>query len=343
MRTLHPFGISLITLRSNPVSHRKKNRPPTHEDQHTVGKNTPSPPSMPATPETSISQHNDGRPRRHRDTRLILRLIRRWCLQKLKRSWDWNKVVGIGTLALALTSLLGLWYTKQALNDGRRVFEATQRPLVSLGRKDGKLADFVLDPNVPARNVGIKIYLQNGGQSAALSPNLGLLPLGLVLNGIGTGQSRPPLMPIAQNMFHQLSRTADKEGRYGTNGALESASVAPQSEYVYYFPDQITREQYEDMVQGRRAYLLWGRCEYCDALGNYTCHMFSLFWQGPPVNEFTKMTETNCAWQYGYPPILDPTQHNLLPCEQPEEREKREKYERDDLLKKAVDPPPKQK
>lgn len=186
---------------------------------------------------------------------------RRWW-----RDADSNKIIAFGTILLGALGIAGLVLTYEALSDNRKAFEATQRPFVSLGRKDGTIAEFVVpkDPDLPDQNVGIKIYLQNGGQSPALTPNLGLLPLNLVLNGIGTGQSTPPKVPLQKNNFQHLLRSADKNGGHQSNAGV--ASIAPQSEYVYFFSDQISREQYESMIRGQRALMLMGICEYCDAL-----------------------------------------------------------------------------
>ena len=82
-----------------------------------------------------------------------------------------------------------------------------------------------------------------------------------------------------------------------------------------------------------------GICEYCDALGQYTCRQFELFWQGPPLNAFSEINEMDCALLYGYPPKAIPGQKYLLPCEQPDEREAREKQERAELLRRAATAP----
>lgn len=54
---------------------------------------------------------------------------------------------------------------------------------------------------------------------------------------------------------------------------------------------------------------------------------------------FSEVNEMDCAMSYGYPPIVIPGQKYLLPCEQPNEREAREKQERIEMLKRAATPP----
>jgi hypothetical protein len=273
----------------------------------------------------------DKRTEHYRYFRFVWRSVRRWC--KL----DWNKAAGIATLVVALTSVATLGYTAKSLKDGRKAFEATQRPSVSIGRKDGKIAEFAVpSSDVADPNVGIRIFVQNGGQSAALTPNLGLLPLNVTFSGIGTPPSKPPVVPLMQNDFHHLVRYTSSKSLPGG----DTSSIAPQSEYSFVFRDQVTRETYDSLMQGKSLLLISGICEYCDLLGNYTCRWFSLSWRGPPFNEFSKDGETDCALLYSYPPKAMPDQRYLLPCEQPEEREAREKYERADILKKAEPSPP---
>jgi hypothetical protein len=85
----------------------------------------------------------------------------------------------------------------------------TERPLVSLGRKDGTVAEFTVPDNtVPDRKVGLKIYLQNGGQSPALTPNVGLL-MGNMETLVRIGQPPPPQQPpILQEPRFQLASAA---------------------------------------------------------------------------------------------------------------------------------------
>ncbi len=129
---------------------------------------------------------------------------------------DPNRIVAIGTLLLGIVGVIGLRLTYDSLLESRQAFESTQRPVISVGRKDGTVAEFVVpqDPTLADQNVGIKVYLQNAGQSAALSPKLGLLPMNIIIDGIGAMPSAQPKTPLQKNAFTPLSRYKDRNGNY---------------------------------------------------------------------------------------------------------------------------------
>jgi hypothetical protein len=248
----------------------------------------------------------------------------------------WGLYAGITVAAIYALQYSAMLQSNQAV---QRAFESSQRPMVSIGRKDGMVAEFVVPaPEMPNQNVGIKVYVQNGGQSPAITPNVSLINQVLVLGPSEMGQSAPPKFPLFQNKPNQLVRTTNKDGGRGTNARV--GSISPQSEYVYYFPDQVSREQYESLIRRQRVAMVEGICEYCDVLGQYTCRSFSLFYYGSPFNAFAEVNEMDCAPMYTYLPAVS-GQTYLLPCEQPDEREAREKQEKKELLKRASAPPPK--
>lgn len=331
------------------MGRRKKNKPaPTgHHHPYEGGTHTTQVASI--TPNQQTEEHHntaEDKKAHGKDywySRFVRRPIRQFYIRCLLcwRKADPNGIIAFGTILLGLIGVGGLILTYESLQDSRQIFRETQKPSVSLGRRDGVLAEFVVpqDATLPDQNVGIKIYVQNGGQSAALTVNLGLLPLNLVLNGIGMGQSAPPKVPLQVNRFQHVLRSRNQNGGWGVSGG-SPVSIPPQSEYIYYFPDQVTREQYDSMIQGRRTLLLNGICEYCDSFGEYSCRQFELFWQGAPINTFSEISETDCTMFYGYPPQTTLGETYLLPCEQPDEREERENEERKELLKRAANPPP---
>jgi hypothetical protein len=209
----------------------------------------------------------------------------------------------------------------------------TEQPVVSLGRKDGTVAEFAVpNNNMPDQQIGIKIYLQNGGQSPALTPNVEIVQKQIVQLG------QPPSNWInipEQHFIHHLFRSRNASG-----GTLSyyTGSMAPQSERVYFFPNELTRQQY-DLTQppGTRT-LISGYCEYCDLSGQYICRHFELVYRGSPFNAFAEVTEADCAIEYRYP-SPPPGQQFLLPCEQPEERQAREQIERGELRRGAQNLP----
>jgi hypothetical protein len=216
-------------------------------------------------------------------------------------------------------------------------FELSERPSVTLGRKDGTIADFTVPKDLSAnRPIGLKLYLQNGGRSPALSLNIGLGTSPLNLLAAGHGPSKQPFQPQG-GMFHHLVRSRSKDGKSSSDTG--GISIPPQSEYVHIIPNQFSQEQWQRTLNGEIAPMVEVMFDYCDEFGNYYCHWISLFYQGPPVNTFLELNDNDCANLYYYPPV-GTDQVFLLPCEQPKEREEREKKEREKMIEDAANAAP---
>ncbi len=239
-------------------------------------------------------------------------------------------MVGL-TAMLAFTAIITNFQTCLALRDSREAFRTSQRPYVNLGRKDGTIADFAFDKEHPDKPAGLKVYLQNGGQSAALNPRVSIF-MALILNGVGTSSEANPYQPHPES-FDYIYRYKSKGG---VGGAYSMDSIPPQAEYVHYVPNLFSSEQLQSFRDGRRAPVLRGMLQYCDEFGNYTCGMFGLFWNGPPMNGFTVTDQADCTFLYSYPKNPPPDNGEyVLPCEQPAERDEREKAERAEMLKRG--------
>ncbi len=213
-------------------------------------------------------------------------------------------------------------------------FELSQRPYLSLGRKDGTVAEFTVPNDLTVNQpIGLKLYFQNGGLSPALAVNIGLLFPPQILVSAGANPTlKQPFQPQHRG-FNFVLRSRDKNG--GMNYSAGGISIAPQSEYVYSLPHQFSQEEWQDVLKGEGAPIINGVFAYCDEFGHFSCRFFSLDYEGPPENVFFESPETNCANMYGYPPAKS-GQIYLLPCEQPNEREEREKKERQDMIEAAA-------
>jgi hypothetical protein len=266
----------------------------------------------------------------YRHFRFIYRVCRRSGVCPL----DSNKIIACGTVLLGIVGVGGLVLTEMSLKDNRRAFDRTQRPIVSLGRKDGIVAKFAVpSEDVPNQNVGIKIYVQNGGQWPALAPRVSLTTPVIVLGPAGMVQTKAPQFPLSRNQSGFMVRSKNADG--GTQETLTVGSISPQSEYAFYFPDEVSREQYDSLIWRQRVAIINGMCEYCDVLGNYTCRQFTLVYHGSPFDAFAELNEMDCALYYSYPPKASPALTYLLPCEQPAERKDREENEKKEILKNA--------
>jgi hypothetical protein len=264
----------------------------------------------------------------------------------LRRLLDFLDGITIQRLALivAFFALFVTWYqacsTKDALKETRKEFEVIQRPLVSLGRKDGTVAEFV-EPKDSSQPVSIRLYVQNGGQASALIPNIGILSATLV----GPASGRPEGMSITKPQFRTFKPLLRfREGLVMNQSNGTGGPIPPQAEYVYVVPDLLSKAQVDSIRGGQSSLLLSGELEYCDDFGRYSCRLFQLNFDGPPINAFSEVSEDDCALLYSYPPPA-PGRTYLLPCEQPEERVAREESLKQELAKRAIatairSPPP---
>jgi hypothetical protein len=140
----------------------------------------------------------------------------------------------------------------------RQNFQATQRPYVSLGRKDGTLAEFVEPKDKsPTEPVGIKLYFQNAGQSAALTPNVGILATTLFLTK-GASPSVHPFRPQSDNFQHLFRIRTGSSVSVGTGGGGGAGSIAPQSEFIHLSPRQVSEEQLSALRAKQRLLILNG-------------------------------------------------------------------------------------
>jgi hypothetical protein len=176
------------------------------------------------------------------------------------------------------------------------------------------------------------VYLQNGGQSAALSPTISIY-MYFILNGSGVQSETAPYRGQPEG-FEYIYRYKTKNGGGGTGS---TDSIPPQSEYVHFVPNLFSSQQLESFREGQRSPTLQGMLQYCDVFGNYTCRQFDLFWNGPPMNAFAEINQMDCVFLYSYPKSPPPDGGKyILPCEQPDEHNEREKAERAELLKRAA-------
>jgi hypothetical protein len=250
--------------------------------------------------------------------------------------FETNTVVAVGTAFLVLVGIGSLVEAKWSLDENRQSFEISEHPYVSLGRKDGIIAEIV-EPKAPASPnalIGLNIYLKNGGRGPALTPNLGIM-LGATFLAKGAS-SKYAVQPRPEKLQRLLRWRSTKDNSVHSN--VDTSPILADSEFVHYAPDQFTQEQATALLHGQRITLLMGQFEYCDEFGNYSCRQFDLFYQGEPFNRFVEGGGFDCTDWYQFPP-RQPDQIYLPPCEQPDEREAREEEERKREIKFAAEAP----
>lgn len=240
-------------------------------------------------------------------------------------------------IELAALIVVGV-YTRQACvanTIASQNFEISKRPSISMGNRNGVIAEFETPSDtVPDAPIGLKVYFQNGGPSAALTFNVGMGvgPISLVARGFAPIK---PFKPFNQTFSPLLRLTNKTHTAFGGSGV--GGSIPPQSQYVEILPQQFSREQRDRAMRGEIAPVVDLMFDFCDEFGNYYCRWATLSWQGPPDNVFVENTEVDCGNVYSYPPAR-PDAVYLLPCEQPDERGKRERAERQSMLEAAANP-----
>lgn len=242
------------------------------------------------------------------------------------------KATVIATLMLALAAIITNFQTCYAFKDSREAFQTSQRPYVSLGRKDGTVAEFAFDNAHPDNPVGLKVYLQNGGQSAALSLRISISVPIIVNAGKAHYETGP-----SRKKFEAFEPIYRYKFKGGGEGSVNSNSIPPQSEFVHFDPNLFSSEVVKAFREGQQTALLPGVLEYCDIFGNYTCTSFTLTWFGPPISAFGGVLQGDCGPGYTYPEHPPPFGGIYIqPCEQPDERQEREKAEHAEMLKRTA-------
>ncbi len=169
----------------------------------------------------------------------------------------------------------------------QKTFEVSQQASVTLGRKDGVVAEFrnARNPNVQD---GLVLYFQNSGHMPA--------KLKWGINEWLT-ESPPTLLPGA-NKFRPMMRTRNKKTGdisedWSTDGSIGGDAVREVA--VGYLPPGFV----DSLSKANKSFKVNGTFEYCDELGRYACRNFSLAYQPRPFGTFRIIGDQACpdrAW-----------------------------------------------
>lgn len=218
------------------------------------------------------------------------------------------------TAALAGTAIVTNFQTCSALRDSRTTFEESQRPYVSIGKRDGTIGNFSELANANG-NVAVVLYFHNGGNLPASRFNPRLFA---------------PTGPTPETQLH-MARLTNSQTTLYINGLKE---IARDSDDTESFPDWISAADVVAAKAGKKIIPVNGFFEYCDEFGNYTCREFSISFDGS-TDEFNLLQSNECRYEY---PVVIPTLPAALeyvpPCpssdEQKEEQAAVKQYIEDD-------------
>lgn len=189
----------------------------------------------------------------------------RWLL-KLFDSHS-SSVSALATVAIVGLTYVYVEYSKKQWEIAQDTLQLSQRAYVTLGKKDGVIADFVV-PKDPNQNAEVVIYFQNSGHlpaKFAWGTVVPLLTKDSKNRSTGINYTHP---------YQGFSRMKDrKTGSVTEQG--ESSQIAGDSVLVSTL-GVISQKDLADLPANDMGVLILGMYEYCDELGNLSIHDFGL-------------------------------------------------------------------
>jgi hypothetical protein len=232
----------------------------------------------------------------------------------------------VGTLATVGIAVLTIFYVKYSKRQWETMLAAngitqsalnmSQRAYVTIGRKDGVVADFVT-PKDPKQNAEILIYFQNTGRLPAK------FAWGTKAQ-FGANGARANYTGIIYTHPHReyMSRTREKSnGGTGDHGG--GTIIAGDSVLVAKLGEISQKDLGALPASNAAGLVIAGMFEYCDELGNETLRWFILGYRpNAPVSSlsFTLVGIDSLPAPSVPPPTAE--REYLPPCETPAEREK---------------------
>lgn len=196
----------------------------------------------------------------------------------------------------------------------QQTLRVSQGAYVTIGRKDGVIADFVVPKN-PNQNAEIVIYFQNSGHLPAKfvwGTMAAFLEAGGKKQSTGINYTHP--------FKGMITRTRDiKTGSIGEQG--ESSVIAGDSVFISTL-GTISQKDLVEMPANNMGNLILGMFAYCDELGTYSVRSFGLRYRS---NAPSSSLSFDLAEDSNFPilplPKSTATTEYLPPCETANERE----------------------
>jgi hypothetical protein len=171
----------------------------------------------------------------------------------------------------------------KAAQDAADIAKRSQRSYISVGKKDGVVAAFVT-PKDPTKNSEIVIFFQNTGRVPArfawgIRMDTGYMILGSIRTAGIKSLHEFKGLPVALR---------DKTGKIMRwSGGTETSVIAGDSVFVSTL-GVISHDDLEALPRKLQGVLLPGKYQYCDDLGNFSEHDFSLGYRNnAPISDLT--------------------------------------------------------
>jgi len=200
----------------------------------------------------------------------------------------------------------------------REAVETANQSYVTIGRKDGVVADFVI-PKDHRQNVEIVIYFQNSGHLPAKF-NWGTMV------SFGETGTKKTYSGVKYTHPYQggFSRARDKKTG-SISGPKDSAIIAGDSVFVSTL-GVISKKDLLELPANDIGLLVFGMFEYCDELGNSSSRQFALRYRSEaPSSSLSFDLLSDIAFPVSTLPESTATTEYLPACETFAEREKNKK------------------
>lgn len=187
--------------------------------------------------------------------------------------------------------------SQNAANIARDTLQISQGAYVSIGRKDGVIAEFKKSTS-PKFSDGLVMYFQNSGHLPATF-NWGI---------------EPSTLPLRPHPFAPMMRTRNKKTGAISESFSGAAVIGGESVQQFTVGD-LPPGFIDSMSQSNQPLTVNGTYEYCDELGRYSCKMFSLYYQRIPYDNFRLLIEQECPDRsFLGKTVPDPEEETLPVC-----------------------------
>jgi hypothetical protein len=170
-----------------------------------------------------------------------------------------GSITALATIVIAALTFTYVEYSKRQWKVAQDTLTIGQRAYVTIGRKDGVVADFIV-PKDRSQNAEIVLYFHNSGHVPAVfswAPDIGFLGAGSKKkSGIIFTHPSGPMYPLVQH-------------------PAQASIIAGDSIFVSTL-GQISQDDLRDLPKNDPSLLILGNYEYCDELGDHEDRMFGL-------------------------------------------------------------------
>jgi hypothetical protein len=192
-----------------------------------------------------------------------------------RRSHRVSLITAAFVLAYTTITAIQAFLLYQSYRESQRAFVASERPYVSLGDRDGRIAEFRTDRS---GRTALVVYFYNAGHTPALN----------FIANIWT--SKPGAARAPERHIERVENPAT-----GVVETVPGPAIPGQATRLEYAPGQLTPSSDEiSLIRAGKEFSVGGTFEYCDEFGDYRCQGFWARYQPPPIDGFVQFAAPPC-------------------------------------------------